>query len=114
MESGDRDAFLTVFLREIADVSDEQIVAMRADPSWSDRVATAHTALRELPDDYRFDPARFHGLDVPTLLLLGGNSSADFKASRRALDAALPNSRIAILKGQGHTAMNTATELPVR
>ncbi|HEX9595425.1 MAG TPA: alpha/beta hydrolase, partial [Anaerolineales bacterium] len=55
---GDRDGFLRAFFKEAAGVSDTQIAALRADPSWQGRLAAAHTALRELADgDYRFDPA---------------------------------------------------------
>jgi pimeloyl-ACP methyl ester carboxylesterase len=48
------------------------------------------------------------------LLLLGGESPADFKAETEAIHKALPMSRLVILPGQQHIAMNTAPELFVR
>jgi pimeloyl-ACP methyl ester carboxylesterase len=60
---------------------------------------------------YRFDPARFGGLRVPTLLLVGGASPAAFRTTARAVDAALSDSRLVVLPGQGHAAIDTATDL---
>lgn len=111
-ETGDREAFLVAFFKKAAGVPDEQIAALRADPSWSGRVLAAHTALRELADgDYVFEAARFRDLQVPTLLLVGENSPIELSAPTYALDAALPNSKVVVLGGQGHIAMTTAPEL---
>jgi pimeloyl-ACP methyl ester carboxylesterase len=48
---------------------------------------------------------------VPTLLLQGGDSPDPFRAAGRALQAALPDSRIAVMPGQRHAAMDTGTDL---
>ena len=48
------------------------------------------------------------------MLLLGGNSPAFLKAATEALNATLPDSRIVVMPGQQHTAMNTAPDLFVR
>jgi pimeloyl-ACP methyl ester carboxylesterase len=45
---------------------------------------------------------------MPTLLLMGSESPPALQASSRALAAALPNSQVEVLLGQGHTAMYTA------
>lgn len=111
-DSGDRDGFLGTFFTEAAGVPEAQVAALRADPSWPARLASAHTALREMADgDYRFDPERFRGLEVPVLLLIGETSPASLTAPSLALHAALPDSRITVLKGQGHIAMTTAPEV---
>jgi pimeloyl-ACP methyl ester carboxylesterase len=110
--SGDRDAFLCEFFREIVGVDEMQLRSLRAEPSWQARVASAHTALREMEDEaYRFEPTRFRELNVPTLLLLGETSPELFAAPVRALEAALPDSRVSVLPGQGHVAMTTAPDL---
>lgn len=109
LETGDRDAMLVAFFKEAVGAPDAQIEALRADPSWAGRIAAAHTALRELADgDYVFEPERFHGLMVQTLLLVGENSPTELTAPIKALNDALPDSRIVALKGQGHVAMTTA------
>lgn len=115
LATGDRESFLTAFFSEVVGAPDGQIAALRADPSWKGRVAAAHTALREMADgDYRFDPARFRRLDVPTLLLLGENSPAELQSPTYALDSALPDSRVVVLAGQGHVAMTTAPKIFLR
>ncbi len=112
LDAGDRDGFLAAFFRDGAGLSDAQIDTLRADPSWPARLAGAHTALREAADgDYVFAPDRFAALAVPTLLVVGGASPPELTAPSRALAAALPDSRIAMLPGQGHAAITTAPEM---
>ena len=48
---------------------------------------------------------------APALLLLGGDSPASEKAATEALDAALPDSRIAVMPGQAHIAHGTAPDV---
>jgi pimeloyl-ACP methyl ester carboxylesterase len=97
--------------------------ALPPDPSpvpegWVERVAVARTYPRELRALYRyiFDPARFHALRTPTLLLLGdsGIGPPFFRTATDALDAILPDSRITVLEGQGHLAIFTAPDLFAR
>jgi pimeloyl-ACP methyl ester carboxylesterase len=112
LETRGPEDFLVAFFKEIVGTPDEQTHALRADPSWPARVAAAPTALREMADgDYAFEAARFRGLDTPTLLLVGENSPAELTSPSRALASALPDSRLVVLKGQGHVAMTTAPEL---
>ena len=56
-------------------------------------------------------PPRFAAVTVPTLLLTGSQTDADFAASTTLLAEALPGARVVILAGQGHVAMLTAPEL---
>ena len=101
-----------MFFREVVGVDDAMIEVLRADPSWQGRLELAGTAVRELADgDYRFEPARFVAMRRPTLLLLGETSAAEFGPATRALDAALPERRIVMLKGQGHVALTSAPDL---
>ena len=82
-------------------------------PAFPARVAAAHTLPRELHavQEYHVEPDRFQHLDVPTLLLLGGDSPSFFRQNIEAWHAALPNSRIVVLPGQQHIAMDTAPDL---
>jgi pimeloyl-ACP methyl ester carboxylesterase len=50
-------------------------------------------------------------LHTPTLLLTGADSLDFIQKATQAVDAALPNSRIAVMPGQQHIAMYTAPEL---
>lgn len=85
---------------------------------WTERVSVARTYPRELRALYRytFDPARFRSMRTPTLLLLGdaGPGPSFFRKASDALHAALPDSRIVVLEGQGHMAIFTAPDLFTR
>ena len=85
-------------------------------PTWAMRLASAHAVPRESRADgrYRFEAQRFRALSTPTLLLAGGDSPALLKAATQVVAAALPNSRVAVMPGQQHIAMNTAPELFVK
>jgi pimeloyl-ACP methyl ester carboxylesterase len=76
-------------------------------------VAAAHTLPREMRvvEGYVLEPTRLRDLETPTLLLLGGDSLPSVKAATEAVDEALPNSRIVVMPGQAHVAMNTGTDL---
>ena len=50
-------------------------------------------------------------MTVPTLLLAGGDSPEFLRASTKALADTLPISRIEVLEGQQHAAMDTAPQL---
>ena len=100
-------------MRDIVDVPSHEMEILQSSPSWSARVATAHTILRELrgSNEYIFEPDRFSSLMTPTLLLLGGDSPSFFGAAIDAVHAALPESQVRIMPGQQHVAINTAPAL---
>jgi pimeloyl-ACP methyl ester carboxylesterase len=118
LKAGDREGAFTTFYRDIAMISPEEIEMLRSLPIWPTRVALAPTIPHEMRafESYvsNFDPARLANLRTPTLLLLGGDSPALERAAAEALDAALPDSRIAVMPDQAHLAHRTAPELFVR
>lgn len=112
LETGNRELALTTFFKEAAGVPEHHIAALRSDPSWPARVASVHTAVRELADgEYRFEAKRFQDLNVPTLLLIGENSPVTLTAPARELADALPDNQLVVLNGQSHIAMTTAPDL---
>jgi len=117
LDNGDREGVLSTFLGEAAGLSPEELEQMRSVPAWQGRVAAAHTILRELNSLETLSPfnaERFQSLAIPTLLLLGGNSGPIYKETTEALHAMLPDSRIVVMPGQQHVAINTAPDLFVR
>jgi pimeloyl-ACP methyl ester carboxylesterase len=114
--AGDPEAALVLFLREIARLTPGEIEALREAPSWPGRVAAAHTLAREerAVDRYVFEPGRFSGLTVPTLLLTGSESEPLYGEAVQSVAGALPDSRTVVFQGEGHVAMNTAPEKFVR
>ena len=113
LEEGRRDELLGYFMQEVAGLPPDQVELLRSLPAWEARLDAAHTVPREerASREYVFDPARFRDLDVPTLYLQGGDSSEPFKAAGEALRGALPDCQVAVMPGQRHAAMDTATGL---
>lgn len=116
LAAGDRVGVVTSFMREVVRMPAHELERFQASPAFPSRVAAAHTLPREMRahEQYRFEPERFKSLNVPALLLVGGDSPQFFKAAIEALHATLPNNRIVLLPGQQHIAMDTATELFVQ
>jgi pimeloyl-ACP methyl ester carboxylesterase len=105
---------LVDMMREVVGRRDDEIAELRADrEGWSARLAYAPTLPRELRADAEqlFDPERFRGLRVPTLLVVGGDSGEVEHRNAREVAAGLPDARLAVLPGQRHTAMITAPQL---
>lgn len=113
LRAGDREGVLTIFFREMNGMPAAQFEQFKTLPEWQARLAAAHTLPRELQavDGYRFDAARFAQLNVPVLLMLGGDSPDFFQAAIDMIGAALPNARKVVLPGQRHVAMDTAPDL---
>lgn len=113
MDAGRPDEVLATFMREVARQSAERVELQRRSPRWPNRVAVAHTAVREVraSHDYHFQPERFQNLMAPTLLILGEHAFHGHINATKALQAALPNARTVLLPGQGHIAMHTAPGL---
>jgi pimeloyl-ACP methyl ester carboxylesterase len=113
LDAGDRNEVIVTTMREVAGLSPETVEYMRSLPVWRARVAAAHTIPRELRavKGYGLDPERFRELEAPTLLLSGGESPTAMRKAAEAVDETLPDSRLVIMPGQGHSAMDTGTEL---
>jgi pimeloyl-ACP methyl ester carboxylesterase len=113
LAEGRRDEVVSGLLTTGAGVTAEQLARMKTLPSWANRVAAAHTVVREVRahDAYRFRPERFGGLTVPIPLLVGSESLPADRESTALLAASLPGARVVTMAGQGHVAMLTAPEL---
>jgi pimeloyl-ACP methyl ester carboxylesterase len=116
VDAGERENAVLTMFRELAGMPPHELELLKASPAFSARVAAAHAVPREsrAEEAYRFAPERFKYLTVPTLLLLGGDSLELLKKTVETWHAALPNSRIAVLPGQQHIAMDTAPDLFAR
>ena len=111
--SGDREAALELFWRQVVKVTEEDIQAIRAQPTWPSRLATVHTITREFRAffDDTFDPRRAARITVPVLLLVGTDTPDELRDDPETVAAALPDARIAVLEGQQHIADVLAPEL---
>lgn len=109
---GEREEAL-VFALGVFGLKREEVEQMRGLPTWPERVAAASTVTREVraEEGYSVHPDRLRDLAPPVLLLLGEESPAWAREGTDRIQAALPNARVAILRGQGHAATMTAPQL---
>jgi pimeloyl-ACP methyl ester carboxylesterase len=116
VDDGELEGALELFFREIVRMPERELEPYRQLPMWKGRIQLAPTLAREMAFDrtYRLDAERFAGLQVPTLLLLGGDSPPLFQQATEAVHSALPDSRVVILPGQQHIAMDIDPELFVK
>jgi len=108
--TGDREGLIVTMLRDVAGIPEATIDILRRQAYWATRVAVAHTVLRELRADerYRLDAARLGRIRAPTTLFLGGNSPPFYQDATHLLTEMIPDSRVHVLPGQEHAAMDTA------
>ena len=116
LDDGQREQALVLFLRDVGQLTPEELDAARSAPIWQEMVEAARALPRELQAiaEYEFDPARFAELTTPTLLLSGGESPSLYRDATEALGAALPNNRIVTFDEHAHEPMNTAPDRFVR
>lgn len=109
VSGGDGETAIVRVLRDLLAFTDEQLDAMRADPTWPCRVATAPTVVREAraEQDWTYRPGQFDRVGAPTLLLAGSNSPPDVRRATMAAASAIPRARIRVLEGHAHTAHRT-------
>lgn len=113
LDSDEEEAALELFFREVVRMPEHEFTEYRQLPIWETRIKLAPTIPRELAIDrvYTFDSDRFANLEVPTLLLLGGDSPLLFQSAIETAQAALKNATVVVLPGQQHIAMDTDPDL---
>ncbi|HEU5469788.1 MAG TPA: alpha/beta hydrolase [Actinophytocola sp.] len=111
LAAGDREAALTLFMVAAVGVEERLLGAVRRSAFWPNAITMAHT----LPYDTRLNEesglAGLAGLDVPTLLLLGGRSGERMRTGVETLAGTLPRCELEILPDQGHNALREAPDL---
>lgn len=110
---GDQAGAMTSFLIGVHGITADNVARMRRVAAWREQVALAPLVLRELETVGRSDFVAndYSGWRIPTLLLLGGDSPVQYRATADLLLASLPGSRIEVLSGQTHNAINAAPKL---
>lgn len=108
--SGDRQGALEVFFREVVGMPDDEFERYSSLPAWQARLQAAHTLTRESNSLEAFDPEEARQIDVPTLLLVGGESPDWAQEASRTVAAALPDASVQVLEGQRHVAIDMVPE----
>lgn len=116
IDGGKLENALEIFFREVVNMPDHEFEIYRRLPLWNVRIKLSPTIPRELAIDrsYQFESHKFTGLNIPVMLILGGDSPPLFRNAINAVHEALPQSCITILPGQQHIAIDTAPELFTR
>ena len=108
----DREGLLSYFLATVVGMTPAELAAYRVGPTWSARVETAPTIVREMWAEATEDagPERYAGIRIPVLQIVGGDSSALFTDGTWALDRLLPSGRVVVIPGAKHAAHHSHPE----
>ena len=107
---------LGVFVREVARIPEEVLAAAPSDPPDGDEAKRAATGalvdLEAMAADTA-DTNRWKTIDVPVLLMQGGDTWAPLSTGMDDLATALPSARRVVWDGESHFATSTVPELVV-
>jgi pimeloyl-ACP methyl ester carboxylesterase len=112
VRDGDLDCALTLGLRHFLKLPDQAIDEFRRAPVWPVRASMTPTWAREIRamDAFGDDLDRFAALETPTLLVIGELSPPWLTDTSRALQRAIPNSRLVEIAGHAHDAYLTGPD----
>jgi len=98
------------------EISLDELERMQRQVVWQRRLDAAPTIPRELRAQagYHFDPARFRGLNVPSLIIVGGRSAGMVQRQAEIVTNALRGARQVELPGQGYAAIDASPGAFVR
>lgn len=105
VREGRRTAAVELFMMEAAEATEEAVAAMRAQPSWPQAEAVAHTLAYEaavMGPGNALPASRLAAITQPTLVLTGGNSPAWITNAGRATAGAIPAATHRVLESQTH------------
>jgi pimeloyl-ACP methyl ester carboxylesterase len=115
--AGEPDAAVASFMGEVVGLPPDALAELRADRSaWRPMVDCAHTLPRELRavSSLAFSPRRYRGIDVPTALLGGTESTPDLRVGIELVHGAIAGSRVVMMDGVDHEAVTTGPDVLVR
>ena len=98
----ERQAATRLVVSEFTSFPEEWLDDLLETPQWQERLAYAHTLAREVRAYLGHEYDGLSHLDVPTLLLVGSESTSDELPKARAFADVLPSARVCVLAGAGH------------
>ncbi|HUF84781.1 MAG TPA: alpha/beta hydrolase [Acidimicrobiia bacterium] len=104
--AGDLEGALFTTLRDIIELTEEEIAVVRATPGWSARLAAVPRLPREVRAEieWSYQPGQFDRVKAPTLVLAGAESPASQQEATQRAAAAIPDARVRTLDGHSHIA----------
>jgi pimeloyl-ACP methyl ester carboxylesterase len=113
VRDGKPEEAVLAFFRTAVQVPEDQLQRLIASPLWANIVALGEALPSELDAfaAYQFEASRFTALDLPMLLLVGGDSPPPLRHVSEELARIVPNARLVELASQQHGANLTAPDL---
>lgn len=107
--SGDLEGALVQVMRDVVEMTDDEISFVRSNPAWPTRVTTIPSTPRELRAEsgWVYEEGQFDSITARTLLLAGSASPDEQQESTRRAAAAIPGAAVHTLDGHGHIAHRT-------
>lgn len=112
LEANDRDAIVTIFMRDQVRAPADRIAGFRASPVWPIILEIAPTLPREAREVNTYKPSveRLATWKTPTTVLLGSETTGLLRDATLGVRDAIPGCRLVVLEGQGHGAMLDAPD----
>jgi pimeloyl-ACP methyl ester carboxylesterase len=106
VSEGRRGGAAKLFLTEAVGVPPEVVAMIEGGPDWPGMTSLAHTLAYDITAcaNNEMPAGRLAGIDVPTLVLGGGNSPEWFHSTVRAVAETVPDAQLRFLAGQDHGA----------
>lgn len=104
---------LTIFLKDEAEVSDEELAFLQSTPLWDHMLSLTPHSVREWAELVQKKPttSRYQEIGAPTLLLTGSRNTNHPSFATQALNKMWPKARVVTLNGQAHTANLSAPKM---
>ncbi len=111
VDAGRNEDVLDLMMREVLNMPADEIAALRRQPSWPARVATAPTLPREESVPLMLEPGEAAAVTAPTLLIRGGDSPGFLQDAIRTVSEGVRDCRVVTLEGHQHVADQTDPEM---
>jgi pimeloyl-ACP methyl ester carboxylesterase len=116
LAAGDYAGVIETFVRDGVGLATQAEIDVRKDsPEWKARIKLAPQVVRESRaiSPWRLDPERYHSLEAPVLLLIGGNTPPNHhhRGYEKVLAGCLANLQIVEIPGQQHSGLSSAPDI---
>ncbi|HTA41995.1 MAG TPA: alpha/beta hydrolase [Bryobacteraceae bacterium] len=113
LEAGNREEIVTLFLRDQIGAPPEVLAGFKQSPLWPKVLEISPTLPRE-SRTVNASPLSLESLaacSIPAVILAGSETRGRMREGVDLLCRTIPDCRLVVLEGQGHTAMMQAPEL---
>lgn len=113
LAADNREEIVTLFLREQVGAPPEVLAGFKTSPVWPIVLQISPTLPREARtvNAYVMQPELLASCRIPAVMLAGSETRGRMREGADLLCRTMPDCRVVVLEGQGHTAMMQAPEL---